>query len=659
MDIDAILLAAKGPKGDNGDPTLSADLASTDPGKGAELVSRGSVTVASFADIADVPAEAGQRGMSINLTSYHPNLNKGGGRFFWDDTSTDADDGGTVVTPSGHSDPGRWVRQLDGYVTPEMFGAKGDGVADDTLALGSVSSAGLACIAWGDYLITDTINLVDIEFHNHGLILFGGSDDRPAINIYSSDPSTILRHKRYTLNVRRVIRSLWTDYNSVGIRLTNLQYCQIVVDNVEGFTVGIQALGNDGGFAYNEMWMGLVRNNHVGLLLSSAGAAGYVNENAWHGGNFNCDSNVYPDKDRYGIIIRSLDGQYRVNNNNVFLKPCLQVRRPASAVGTGVCVEDGLNNSFLGCRFEEDTVGAHFRFNSTQNRVDVGYMSGVTTPYIDDSIYPTNVINDPHNPQMASLVPVTQIATLGSVASGISGTDVIVPGMTWLSSDSGSVLRDSSLTNVTFDSSSVSIPSTRAMGRVIDTSTVKRLIAYRTNKSTSAGQGRWLVKCYDAGMTLLTGGDDVNSTVRDTSITTYTTAYGGGYRSGNNSSQPLSIIVSDDTKYVWIGVTGGTDGDVSVTSYSVFCSPQDSPPMAFSGGNYEKTLPRTPMTSGGALWRNILGDDLLQISPTDPTAGESVVFVRYYGSSGVAFQRVTVGDADSGGSGFRVLRVPN
>lgn len=38
MDIDAILLAAKGPKGDNGDPTLSADLASTDPGKGAELV---------------------------------------------------------------------------------------------------------------------------------------------------------------------------------------------------------------------------------------------------------------------------------------------------------------------------------------------------------------------------------------------------------------------------------------------------------------------------------------------------------------------------------------------------------------------------------------------------------------------------------------------
>lgn len=64
------------------------------------------------------------------------------GVFVWstDDLSTEVTADtlhGIYVAPT--SDPtgasGAWVRQLNGYVTPEMFGAAGDGVTDDTTAI--------------------------------------------------------------------------------------------------------------------------------------------------------------------------------------------------------------------------------------------------------------------------------------------------------------------------------------------------------------------------------------------------------------------------------------------------------------------------------------------------------------------------------------------
>lgn len=171
MDIDAILLAAKGPKGDNGDPTLSADLTSTDPGKGAELVSRGTLTVDNFADIADVPAGVGQRGISINLISYHDGINKGGGQFCWNSTSTDADDGGTIVTPTGHSGAGRWVRQLNGPPDVSMFGARGDDSNDDGAIIRNVlvwaGAAGITKVTIqsdGVYRIYETLE-IDSRVH--------------------------------------------------------------------------------------------------------------------------------------------------------------------------------------------------------------------------------------------------------------------------------------------------------------------------------------------------------------------------------------------------------------------------------------------------------------------------------------------------------------
>lgn len=54
------------------------------------------------------------------------NAGDGGGEFRWDAASTATDNGGTIIKEAATA-TGRWIRQLpDGFVTPEMFGARGD-----------------------------------------------------------------------------------------------------------------------------------------------------------------------------------------------------------------------------------------------------------------------------------------------------------------------------------------------------------------------------------------------------------------------------------------------------------------------------------------------------------------------------------------------------
>ena len=62
------------------------------------------------------------------------------------------------------SDTDYWMKVLDGgvYVTPEMFGAKGDGVADDSDALQEAINLGMPICLVGNYKVTETLN-VDVQ----------------------------------------------------------------------------------------------------------------------------------------------------------------------------------------------------------------------------------------------------------------------------------------------------------------------------------------------------------------------------------------------------------------------------------------------------------------------------------------------------------------
>jgi len=96
--------------------------------------------VAGYNLIATLEGPAGLRslapGSSLAVTTlgYNTVGDGGGGTYYWNAASTQADDGGVYIAPSP-SVTGRWVLELNGYVSPFMYGAVGDGVNDDTGAV--------------------------------------------------------------------------------------------------------------------------------------------------------------------------------------------------------------------------------------------------------------------------------------------------------------------------------------------------------------------------------------------------------------------------------------------------------------------------------------------------------------------------------------------
>lgn len=75
-------------------------------------------------------------GTVVTVSGYYAKSDGGGGQFVYDATSTDvANDGTIIITDAGGA--GRWLRMVDDVKSVKMFGAKGDGTTDDTLAIKS------------------------------------------------------------------------------------------------------------------------------------------------------------------------------------------------------------------------------------------------------------------------------------------------------------------------------------------------------------------------------------------------------------------------------------------------------------------------------------------------------------------------------------------
>ncbi len=70
----------------------------------------------------------------VYVRSFAADGDGGEGYFFWDAASSASDNGGTILAPNAGG-TGRWKRQYSGAVNVKWFGATGDGVTDDTIAI--------------------------------------------------------------------------------------------------------------------------------------------------------------------------------------------------------------------------------------------------------------------------------------------------------------------------------------------------------------------------------------------------------------------------------------------------------------------------------------------------------------------------------------------
>ena len=168
-----------------------AELANaTDPAKGAGMVGRSVLAVDSVLALISLPAAQRRTDQRFIVKGYHQGRDTGGGEFYWDSgRAKTGHDGGAVIDPSvpwdgsqaglpgflagtgGASGNGCFVRILGDFVSPEMFGAVGDMVADDYAALqacaDSVSLTGKILFT-GTYSSTNTICVVGNNIHIEG-----------------------------------------------------------------------------------------------------------------------------------------------------------------------------------------------------------------------------------------------------------------------------------------------------------------------------------------------------------------------------------------------------------------------------------------------------------------------------------------------------------
>lgn len=136
-----------------GDNVLRQDLANTtDLAKGAGQVGRAVVAVASIADLLLSPRTLAQH---VSVRGYNSGTSFGGGLFYWNASSTATADSYLVFAVPGVT-TGRWLRILspDSTRTPEMAGAMGDGVTNDSIAVTKWWSTGGRLSARGTYSVT-------------------------------------------------------------------------------------------------------------------------------------------------------------------------------------------------------------------------------------------------------------------------------------------------------------------------------------------------------------------------------------------------------------------------------------------------------------------------------------------------------------------------
>jgi hypothetical protein len=200
------------------------------------------LTVATIADLLNVSPSTST---VVNVLNYHSGIEGGGGVFYWDATRDCGEhNGGTIIAHNANFPPdwttgnqslwfapmtgtGCWVRQYDGAVNVKWFGAKGDGVTDDTLSLQAAINTGASAI----YVPSDTYNITDELILGQRQKLFGegsaswtGSTKKSIIKWSGSIAATkaVLRLSLEAVGVEPaslsgvVVENLFLDANSLA-----------------------------------------------------------------------------------------------------------------------------------------------------------------------------------------------------------------------------------------------------------------------------------------------------------------------------------------------------------------------------------------------------------------------------------------------------------
>lgn len=125
------------------------------------------------------------------LLGYYEKDDKAHVRYYWDNKSELQDNGGSVIAVKGVV-TGRWLARFDAELDPRHFGAKGDGVKDDSQAFQAAieflsrRGGGVVRIGQGTFAIAETLRIPK------GISLLGLMPQLSVLSVQLQDPESSL-----------------------------------------------------------------------------------------------------------------------------------------------------------------------------------------------------------------------------------------------------------------------------------------------------------------------------------------------------------------------------------------------------------------------------------------------------------------------------------
>lgn len=544
-------------------------------------------------------------------------------------------------------------------LTARDFGAVGDGVTDDGPALQAAMNAAavsgrVLVIGEGTHRTTMPLALAGdaAGLIMRGAILYAGTWGQAALTVGSGGGFRNATRRYSGLRVLRATQSDWSSESDVGIRLVNMDSCVVEVLQVEGFTIGIQTLGDELGFEDSVLHLGRIVNNRYGLDIRTNTAAGWNNSITYVGGHFANASSVNQTLSRFGVRFSCAPGAYNRHNAHLFLGPAFELQRQGTpgtvdAIPFLVDVTDARAITARGIRMEQcSPYVARHTGGANDCLYEVGYVgtygfTGAAVHYPSGATRAGGTVVALHQAAAAHGTPrlVAEAGNVRSRAFRWNSTDVGFEGMAVLSGNPSGPpttlngLCFPALSSIVLNNDNITLPTSRGIGFVVDCTLCKEFFL--------AAEGTTLrpfIAQFDGAENVLTD----SAPVLFSNMNTVWQGSPSFWWEGNADLDSLSagvalnrlqrVTLHGSAAYAVIGVRGGS-ASALLKALRLYVGGTDSPAILTGGGrpwgSREITASMTydpPSIAAGAnatqavTLPNIQGGDFVSVSHTAASA---------------------------------------